>query len=475
MLFDVPAYSASATLNGVAEAFGVHEIGQQVSADVAPLVNSVPLATVVSAAAVPPSSVRAANPVPDAPPSGLTLGARVDPAMLPKLSGTTLLQQLVLQPGSDIAAFVSKNPKSVKALLAAPPRAVAVAGMWARMDPSEQSRLMGAAPELVGNLEGIPYSVRDAANRLYLKQQIALTRARIAVGAGGRAQNGQAQHHLEVLRQVQRALVTGKGQPVHQLLSLDPRGEVRAAVVVGDLDTADYVSYMVPGMFFTVQGQMYDWTVIAQDLYTQQVGWVSRLGKTDAAMRGKTVATVAWIGYTTPDVLDIASLDQADEGAQLLGQTIDGVQAARTGHEPYVTLITHSYGSTAAMIELAKGGVEVDALAIVGSPGSAAQTAKALDVKQHNVYVGEAAWDPVVNTAFYGSDPGASSFGARDMSVAGGIDPITHKLLGAAVGHLGYFDPGSEAMRNFALIGLGRGDLVTMAATHAPKVSNALK
>ncbi len=449
MLFDVSAYSSSATVSSVAEAFGVHENSQQVSS---------------------------ADPVltPSQPTSSLTLGAPVDPAMLPKLTGTTLLQQLVLQPGSDIASFVAKHPKSIAALLASPPRATVVAGTWSSMDAVEQSRLMGAAPQLVGNLEGIPYSVRNAANRLYLKQQIAQTRAEIAAGAGGRAQSSDAQHHLDVLRQVDRALVTGEGEPIHQLLSLDPRGEVRAAVVVGNLDTADYVSYMVPGMFFTVQGQMYDWTVIAQDLYTEQVGWVKRLGKTDPSMKGKTVATVAWIGYTTPDVLDIASLDQANEGAQLLGSTIQGVQAARRGDEPYVTLITHSYGTTAAMIELAKGGVQVDALAMVGSPGAAAQTAKALDVKDDNVYVGEAAWDPVVNTAFYGSDPGAASFGAHDMSVAGGTDPITHRTLGAAIGHLGYFDQGSEAMRNFALIGLGRGDLVTLTSD-SPKVSNALK
>ena len=43
------------------------------------------------------------------------------------------------------------------------------------------------------------------------------------------------------------------------------------------------------------------------------------------------------------------------------------------------------------------------------------------------MYVGEAAWDPVVNTAFYGSDPGAASYGAHPMSVDGGIDPITHR------------------------------------------------
>jgi hypothetical protein len=67
----------------------------------------------------------------------------------------------------------------------------------------------------------------------------------------------------------------------------------------------------------------------------------------------------------------------------------------------------------------------------------------------------------VVNTAFYGSDPGSPTFGAKKMSVAGGVDAITHRVLAAAVGHLGYFDPGSEAMRNLSLIGIDEGSLVT--------------
>jgi pimeloyl-ACP methyl ester carboxylesterase len=246
-----------------------------------------------------------------------------------------------------------------------------------------------------------------------------------------------------------------------QLITFDPRGEARAAVVVGNLETADYVSYLVPGMFFTVQGQMYDWTAIAQDLNTEQNSWIARLAKTDKSMVGKTTATVSWIGYTTPGALDIGSLDRANEGARLLGNALLGIQTVREDSEPFVTLVTHSYGSTAAMIELAKGGVTVDALAIVGSPGGATQSAAKLSVRNDNVFVGEAAWDPVVNTAFYGSDPGSPSFGAKKMSVAGGVDVITRKPLAAAVGHLGYFDAGTEAMRNLALIGIDESSLVT--------------
>jgi hypothetical protein len=388
------------------------------------------------------------------------LSSALDPSLLPRLGGAALLDELALFPSSEISSYVAHHPSQVSRLLANPPSARSVASMWSLLSTSSRNALAKSAPQLVGNLDGVPLAVRDAANRRSLHQSIVTLEATIGAGAG-RAMLVADRHHLDIVMQVQRTLKRAAGDPPRQLLTFDPRGEVRAAVVVGNLETADYVSYLVPGMFFTVQGQMYDWTVIAQDLYKQQTAWITLLAKTDKSMVGKTSATVSWIGYTTPGALDIGSLDRADEGAKLLGSAVQGIQAVREGSEPYVTLVTHSYGSTAAMIELAKGGVSVDALAIIGSPGSATQSAAGLSVRNDNVYVGEAAWDPVVNTAFYGSDPGSPTFGAKKMSVAGGVDAITHRVLAAAVGHLGYFDPGSEAMRNLSLIGIDEGSLVT--------------
>lgn len=390
-------------------------------------------------------------------------GVRVTPVearLLPKLSGAQLLQQLGLLPADQLAAFAKYNPTSIQRLLVSPPKATVVSAVWTGLTAGQKRALATSAPQLVGNLDGIPFTVRDSANRLYLASSIAEAKRSLAQGSG-RGQIVSEKHHLEILRQIERTLKTKSGEPARQLLTLDPSGDARAAVVVGNLSTANYVSYLVPGMFFTVQGQMYDWTTIAQDLYTEQARWLKILAKSDSSYHGKTAATVAWIGYSTPGMLDIASLSRADQGANILGSAIDGVKAVRSGSEPFISLVTHSYGSTAAMIELAKGGVSVDALAMIGSPGSAAQTARELSVKNDNVYVGEAAWDPVVNTAFYGSDPGSSSFGARTMDVAGGVDAITHKKLSAAVGHLGYFDAGSQAMRNLALVGLNQGSLVS--------------
>jgi pimeloyl-ACP methyl ester carboxylesterase len=393
-----------------------------------------------------------------------------DAAVLPRLTGVALLDQLSLLPRDDLARFVSHNPSAMKQLVASPPTAREVTTAWAKMGSQGRASWIAVAPGVIGNLEGVPFGARDAANRSYLRETIAELKSGIKSGIG-RGELDAARARLRMLEQVQDALATPKSAnsatpaQARHLLSLDPSGVGRAAVVVGDLSTADYVSYLVPGMFFTVDGQMVDWTVIAQDLNTEQTNWVSLLSKTDPSLAGKKVATVAWIGYQTPGITGITSLGLAHEGADALGSSIEGLQANRAGDEPFVTIVGHSYGSTAAMIELAKGGVSVDALVLIGSPGSAAQSASELSVRNDNVYVGEAAWDPVVNTAFYGSDPGAPSFGARTMNVSGGVDPITHKQLAPAIGHLGYFDAGTEAMRNIALISLDRDSLVTNGTT----------
>ena len=392
--------------------------------------------------------------------------AAVDSSLLPRLGGRALLDQLALLPSRQIAEFVASNPASIRALLLDPPSATAVSTWWKLTPPSSRSALVAGAPELVGNLDGLDPTVRDEANRDFLDQSI-LTAER-ELPSLGRAEKADAEQRLHMLKEIEESLVTSLNEPTRTLLSVDTAWPGRAAVVVGDLETADYVSYMVPGMFFTVDGQIVDWTVISQDLYDEQAQWVQRLGRDDPALTGASVAVVSWIGYQTPGVTDVVSLDLAQDGAKYIGSAVNGLDAARAGDEPYVTLMTHSYGSTATLMALQARQLSADALVIIGSPGSAAQSVRDIGMSRDDVFVGEAAWDPVVDSAFYGSDPGSDDFGATTMNVDGATDPITGTALSAASGHLGYFDAGTEAMRNMALVGLGRGDLVIGSETSDP-------
>jgi hypothetical protein len=378
------------------------------------------------------------------------------PSGVANLTGTALLSELaVLSPG-QLASFSTEHSRVIDKLLANPPAASEVTTWWSDLTASARGSLTTSAPRLVGNLDGVPVAARDQANRTWMTQSIA---ALSSTPTAGRALAQDRQQQLHMLDQVRTAL-TAKSEPPRSLLSIDSAGQGKAAIVVGNLATADYVTYLVPGMFFTVDGQVKDWTGDAEDLYTQQRVWLNRLHPVLPGQHQKTVAVVAWMGYQTPDLTNIGSLDLAYQGRDALAHTIEGMQAERAGNLPYTTIVAHSYGSTAALMALNEYSFHVNALTLVGSPGSSVQSVKDLHVPAANVFVGSAAWDPVPSSAWFGSDPASPSYGAKTLGVSGQTDAITGKPLGASIGHNSYFQKGSESIRNMALIGIGRGDLV---------------
>ena len=382
-------------------------------------------------------------------PAAPTVGS-VQVAALPALRGMTLLEQLAELPTTDLAGFLGANTEVISQLVSAPPAAAEVTLWWSGLAIDTRSSFLSGAPQMVGNLEGVPFDLRDYANR----QVLASTVESVAAPAKnvGRSALIDANGTGHLLGEIQKALIAPAGAPARHLVSLDPSGSGTAAIVIGDLEDADYVSYLVPGMFYTVDTQMVRWADAAQAVYDTEVEW---------ADRDTTVATVAWIGYETPGMIDFTTLDLAYGGRDAIAASVDGLRAIRGADQPYLSVIAHSYGSTAAMMALADLGIEVDALAVIGSPGSDAPTAASLGVVGGNVYVGEADWDQVKDTSFFGVDPGSTAFGAHVFSVDGGEDPRTGLDLLGSTGHDEYFVRGSESLRNLALISLGRGFLVT--------------
>ncbi|MGN6743409.1 MAG: alpha/beta hydrolase [Amnibacterium sp.] len=340
------------------------------------------------------------------------------------------------------------------------PAPARVTAWWAGLAPVTRSVLLAAAPGVLGNLEGVPYAVRDRANRAVLAADLRATRAQLAL-PGGRGESQFLAERLKALEQVQTALRSTPGGPPRSRVALDPTNANRAAIAIGEMSSADYVDFLVPGMYFTVTDQMVDWTNTAARIQAEQQTWLHRFGD------HRTSAVVSWIGYRTPNVFTVASFGLAQVGASRLSDAVNGLKSARTGREPYVAVLAHSYGATATLLALQAKAFSVDALAMVGAPGSPAQSVKQLAVPAADVFVGQAVWDGVATSGFFGSDPAAPSYGATPLGTSGGVDPITHLALGPAVGHNGYFAPGSEAMRNLALVGIGRGDDVTAGVDHA--------
>lgn len=359
---------------------------------------------------------------------------------------------------SALPSFLDANRTKLESLLRQAPAPADVGRVWKLIDPAKQNLLIHAAPHVVGNLEGVPYDIRGRANALDLAQTIKGVTQTLKT-EHGRAERVALQRQLQTLDNVKTALAKHDGVK-RTLVSLDPTADAKASIVVGDLSTARYVSVLVPGMYMSVGEQIEAWGKVAQEQYDLQTGFLRRILGPRGNGGTPGVAVVAWIGYQTPVLTNIGGTALATQGADSLERTLEGIRALRTDDQPYLSVFAHSYGSTAALMALERHTVSVDALALMGSPGSAAQTVAGLSVTGGNVFVGEAPMDPIVNTAFFGSDPGSPAYGAKPMGVGGAVDPLTHASLAGSSGHNEYFTVGTECMRNLAMIGIDRGDLV---------------
>ncbi|MFF1878800.1 alpha/beta hydrolase [Leifsonia sp. NPDC058230] len=370
----------------------------------------------------------------------------------------SILGSLSRLSAADLPAFVDAHRSDLDRMLANPPKAGDVSGVWRLLDPVKQAALLQAAPHVIGNLEGVPYSVRGRANLIDLSRTIADTDRRLETGTG-RAARIELRQKLTALENVQTALKKKDGVK-RTLVSLDTSIDAKASIVIGDLSTAEYVSVLVPGMYMSVGEQIVDWAKTAQNLYDQQTSMLRRVLGPRGGQGTPGVATVAWIGYQTPVLMNIGGMKLANEGADSLERTLEGIQSLRQADPPYLSVFAHSYGSTAALLALERHTVTVDALALMGSPGSDAQSVAALSVRDGNVFVAQATLDPVAHSAFFGSDPGSPSYGAQRMGVTGGTDPLTGAKLEGSSGHNEYFTAGTECMRNLAMIGIDLGGLV---------------
>ncbi|MDQ1068911.1 hypothetical protein QFZ32_004351 [Streptomyces canus] len=236
--------------------------------------------------------------------------------------------------------------------------------------------------------------------------------------------------------------------PGRHLLTFDGRGPGRATEVFGDLARADHVAVLVPGSDTSLD--TYDRFRAAAALQRQLTG---------TAPHGTRTAVVAWLGYRTPDTVSttVLTTDRADEAAPHLRAFIRRLQGV-VGRPTTVSLVCHSYGTV--VCARAASHLDIDALALVGSPGTGADTAAALHTpariwaaRGKDDWVGEV---PHVRTDLFGVTVG---FGTDPVSPAFGA----HVFAAGEGGHSDYFSPGSASLTNLARIVLGDTAEVTRA------------
>lgn len=368
-----------------------------------------------------------------------------------------------------------------RALRALPPAGSApgdALAWWRSLSPAERAALLVAAPGVLGNRDGLPARVRHRANEVRLERDLAGLRSL-------RERGDLTEREKAVLRNAEAAAAardeaeqardprTGEPVPVG-LLVYDPAafgGDGAVAVSVGDPDTADDVSVLVPGLG-TDGADIPGLTEHATSVYEAARD----------ADPGASHASIAWIGYDAPDnfpvrdglsadAAGVVREDLAERGGAALAQAVDGLRASRAGDPAHVTVIGHSYGSTTAGHAAHDQGLAADDLVFVGSPGvgGGVDGPADLGMSSQHVWAGANSHDVVPDLADQGSidlgllggiglgnDPAEDDFGAIRFQAesASGSDPDAHSS---------YFEDGSESLDNLAHIVTGQYGLVDQA------------
>lgn len=370
------------------------------------------------------------------------------------------LQGLSTLSGAELKKFLAQHPNLAEELAAM--GAPAVAAWWSTLSAAQRSALITARPEVIGNLEGIPYTDRDEANVSRLK-----TLLKEAKEASGRTIGSSrvpeslnavkdAGDRVKALEWLLERYNDGLGHhrvPPEYLISLDMTrpGIPLSQISVGNLDTATRATWMVPGMNSSLlEAQAY-------------IGAASEMN-----FRDPSSATVVFLGYDSPkfpsEAAEVVSGTYARAGGAQLATALSGYNATRdeAGISSQLNVVAHSYGTTTAAYGLASQDLRVDKVVFVGSAGID-PSITASDLHAHGgVFATEAAPDSIadIGRSTGRVDPteagfGANVFGSDGATLPDGtkLDPVGgHNAVDSANHHGHYFDRGTETMNNIESI-----------------------
>lgn len=322
--------------------------------------------------------------------------------------------------------WLADHPELVAALAEHPPAAADVVVWWGSLgapavgpdgtlDPNAlQAVLIAAMPSAIGNLNGVPYWARSDANVIALDRELAavedeLDEAYQAIqdlGPGVTpnlppAGSAEAWARWQEVAERRRALLAVAqsigGQDAYDTaayqlveLRLDAQPPF-AAVASGNLDDADYVSVLAPGMNSTVESSLPGLVGNADSLLAAQQAQLGDQGR---------AAVLSWVGYETPDEISVFGSEHAIAGAPAFEHTLAGLDATLTdggpsGAGPSTTAILHSYGGTMGSWALSQADHGVDTVVFLNSPGVIISSADQMHVD--NVYAATPPDDLVVD------------------------------------------------------------------------------
>ncbi|MFF7682451.1 alpha/beta hydrolase [Microbacterium sp. NPDC007973] len=349
-----------------------------------------------------------------------------------------------------LTALLRVRPDLITRLEQTPPEEVAP--WWRRLTAEQQNVLIAEASGVIGNLGGVAYAARDRANRIVLAQALEVARHIAPDGSD----------QVRALEALERA---SSGNTLVSLVLDQPP---LAQVAVGDLDTAGFLSFVVPGMNTTVEKDVESYVYTAGQLRMEQAQV--------SAQSIDRIAVIAWLGYHPPlsdpplQAGEVLSDERAHTGAASLAADIVSLRASRDygGGLQAVSVIGHSYGTDVSTLALQQA--RADHLVLLGSAGVSDQVRSAADlnVPPGQVFASQGMkdeWAPVGQGLSFRSDPtnatfGAHTFGSERATIDGvRLDGITnHGPTGGGASGLSYLDPGTSSFRCTAMASMGRGN-----------------
>lgn len=186
--------------------------------------------------------------------------------------------------GADLASTVPSAPDLAREAEARAGDPEAVFAWWNGLSRAAREAIKAMRPELIGNLDGIPLTDRDEANRA----NMTALRDSIEEREGTGDMTDRDRDDLDKIKAVDKGLQKsdGKGVPTY-LKVFDPRaakGDGHAAIAFGNPETADHVTLNVPGL----TSEMKNFSGVAGDAWNIYDG-------TDKQGKGS-VASIAWLG-----------------------------------------------------------------------------------------------------------------------------------------------------------------------------------
>ncbi|RZS30607.1 alpha/beta hydrolase family protein [Herbihabitans rhizosphaerae] len=340
-----------------------------------------------------------------------------------------------------------------------------VAAWWLGLDKATQDHLIGHQYRTIGNLNGVSAVARDQANRIALEEGSHSSDPRV------RANAISIQDALDK----RTAQFEKQGVPV-QLLAYERDAfphDAKFAIAIGNVDTANNVSVLVPGLNTT--------NASASSLSGHAAAIYNATHNLDPT---QSTATIAWFGYDPPNNerspagnYDVQKEDISRAAGGALARDVAGIRAtnaAVSGQDPHITAIGHSYGSNVVSRAAHDHHLQANDLVLVGSVGAGDGINSVEDYPDQydgHVYSGAETDDGIRHNGRvlngHGGDPNSPDFGAR-------VFDAESENTGADA-HSNYFDSNSHnTLRNIGSIASGHGVAIPVRDPDAFRPVNPL-